>query len=125
MKALLCLLLLSLPLSVEEVTSLRVNGDSIEIKDAAGKKDKVRPAAVGAPEMKPSGGPEAEAYRTKRITSRTIRLHAVKREKYSRCVARNYRNSIKLFGDVEFQATPAPNNPCGPKSLSLGRLPNY
>lgn len=75
----------------EDVKCLRcIDGDTIEVQLADGKVDKVRLAAVDAPEMKQPGGPEAKAFLTKLIAGKTVRLDGTRRDKYRRRIAQIY-----------------------------------
>jgi micrococcal nuclease len=89
--ALPLLVMLAAPLRAEDVKCLRcIDGDTIEVQLADGKTDKVRLAAVDAPELRAAGGAEAKVFLTKLIAGRTVRLEGARRDKYRRRISQIY-----------------------------------
>jgi micrococcal nuclease len=89
--ALTIVLLLTALLRAEDVKCLRcIDGDTIEVQLADGKTDRVRLAAVDAPELKSPGGAEAKAFLVKLIAGKTVRLDGTRRDKYRRRVSQVY-----------------------------------
>lgn len=68
-----------------------VDGDTIIVQNADGTLDRVRLAAVDAPEKGQPGFSEARAYLASRVEGKRVRLEGCRRDRYRRRLAHIYR----------------------------------